>query len=325
MTYPVLTRPWKITTALLLALACFRPAAAEDTRQILLNSLDPKDKTYVGEQETTITGPRFPRPRSQRQSVYRKDRVLRIEFQGGPVIFDDGREQVRWLRGRNVIERGPSNLDPKRAGLLRRAIQTRRATIEQLPDDRVAGRPAYVLLVKDAQGQKPPHKVWIDRENYLQLRQDITGPDRTVSTYFTRIDFAAEPPAEKLAFTPPPGATEQPRGTGVPLPRPAAARLAQAWGRLLEPSPAPPGFKLRGYFRRQFDRRPGLVAVYDGPGNQTLSIFQGPALGMPGMSDTMARKGARLRVLHARKGPADVTVVGPLAEGEIQRVMDSMQ
>ena len=67
-----------------------------------------------------------------------------------------------------------------------------------------------------------------------------------------------------------------------------------------------------------------LVAVYERPGSQeTLSVFQGPSMGMDRMS--MERK-PPVRVLAAKKanGMADVILVGSLSEDQLQRVMDSI-
>jgi negative regulator of sigma E activity len=164
--------------------------------------------------------------------------------------------------------------------------------------------------------------VWIDREKGLQLRQDVTQADgRVVSTYFTSIEFR-DPPREMLAFLPPADARFVERGQGRrPLTAADAARIARSWGGLLEPKSVPPGYQLRGYYRHTFNRRPALVAVYGAPGGGTLSIFQGPAIGMSGV----AQRRKNLQVLSGRKGGADVTIVAPLPQNQLQRVMDSME
>jgi hypothetical protein len=65
-----------------------------------------------------------------------------------------------------------------------------------------------------------------------------------------------------------------------------------------------------------------LVAVYRGPQErQTLSVFQGPATGMGAMAK---RQRGNLRVVTARKGQAEVLLVAPLPEEELQRIMGSV-
>jgi hypothetical protein len=85
----------------------------------------------------------------------------------------------------------------------------------------------------------------------------------------------------------------------------------------------PPVYRFRGFHRHAFQGRKALVAVYDGPGGETLSVFQAPAMGMEGMKTGPQGK-RKVRVLTARKGQADVAVVAPLPEDELRKVMDSI-
>jgi hypothetical protein len=297
-----------------------RSTAAGDARQTLLHSLDPDRPAFVGEQVTESPGA-GPRARAvQRQKVYRKGNILRIEFAGGQVVFDDGQKQRIYLPRPNIIEEEPSRFAPGRLQAQQRAIRSGRVTVEQVGEAEVAGRQAAIILVKNQKG--PQRKVWIDTRTYVQLRLEETRPNgRTVSTYFTSIDYT-EPPASKLTFSPPPGAQVVERGKGRPVPAQQAAVLARGWGGLLEPKFIPSGYRFRGYYRHAFNSRPALVTVYASQdGRRNLSMFQGPSLGMGGMTD---RKPGNLRVLSARKGNADVTLVGPLSPDEMQKVMDSV-
>jgi hypothetical protein len=84
-----------------------------------------------------------------------------------------------------------------------------------------------------------------------------------------------------------------------------------------------PGFVFRGYYRHRFNGQPLLVGLYTAArGGRTLSMFQGPTLGMGSMTERP--RGANLRVLAARKGQADVLLVAPLPEDELQRIMGSV-
>lgn len=310
-----------VAAACLLAPRC---GWAEDARQILLNSLEPKAPTYVGEQVSEVQpAAREPRPRrrnTQVQRVYRKGKTLRIDYPDGRVFFDDGERQLLYIQRQSIVEQGPSGLDPKKMRQQRQAILKGRVTVESLPDDTVAGRPAYVVQVKMPKGQRT---VWIDKQTFLQLRQDIIQPNgRTVSTYFRTIEFH-EPAPDKITFSPPGGAPLVERGGGRPVPPADAVELARSWGGLLEPKSMPPGFVFRGYYRHRFNGQPLLVGLYTATrGGKTLSMFQGPTLGMGSMTEKP--KGANLRVLAARKGQADVLLVAPLPEEELQRIMGSV-
>lgn len=315
---------WCLGAVAALLLAAPKCGWAEDARQILLNSLEPKAPTYVGEQVSEIRQAASenptPKRRKQVQHVYRKGKTLRIEYPDGRIFFDDGERQFLYIQRQSIVEQGSSSLNPKKTFQQRQAILRGRVTVEPLPDDTVAGRPSFVVQVKMPKGQRT---VWIDKQTYVQLRQDVIQPNgRTVSTYFSSIDFR-EPPAEKLTFTPPAGAPLVERGGGRPVPPAEAAELAKSWGGLLEPKTMPPGYVFRGYFRHRFNGQPLLVALYAAArGGKTLSMFQGPTTGMGSMTERP--RGANLRVIAARKGQADVLLVGPLAEDELQRIMGSV-
>jgi outer membrane lipoprotein-sorting protein len=323
MRRPAVIRAWFLGAALAGGLGCAAPAHAQDATQILARSLTPDRPTFVGEQVTEISGmqrPKIAEMRGQRQMVYRKGPILRINYPNGQVMFDDERTMVLYLPRQNVLERTESPRSPENILKQRRAILRGRGLVTQLPDDTVAGREAWVVATRPPNGAS--RKVWVDKQTYVQLRQDVTQPNgKTLSTYFTRIDYTAEPPAAMLTFTPPPGALLAERGHGRPVPTPEAGRMARAWGGLLEARNLPAGFRLRGFYRHQFKGRPALVALYDGPGNKTLSLFQGPAMGMSGMAEDKQK----FRFVTARKGNADVMVMGPLTQEELQRVMDSVE
>jgi outer membrane lipoprotein-sorting protein len=293
---------------------------AEEPREILAESLKPRDTTYAGVQVSEVMGP-LGAKRAQRQRVFRRDNTLRIEYPGGGVLYDDGQQQLLFLPKLNVVEKGPSRLNTAAMSQARRALLRGKVTVETLPDSTLLGRPTYVVSVRPPRGN--PRKVWIDKQTYLQLRLEETKPNgRTVATYFERIDFDADPPATRLAFTPPPGAEVVERGQRRPISEQEAAQLARAWGGLLKPRFMAPGYRLRGYFRHQYGGQPALVAVYAPLGRgPTLSMFQRPAMGMAGAA---MPKAANLQVVTARKGEANVTVVGPLPEEELKRIMDSV-
>lgn len=297
--------------------------AAEDPRDILLHSLEPEDKTYVGEQVTVpLDAPPGPRRRAltQRDQVYRSGNVLRTNFYNGRVVFDDGKVQIRYFPRQGTVERLPSALEPTALQKQRRAILRGRVQVTYLREEEVAGRKTHVVSLRGPGGGE--RRIWIDQKKYLQLRQDLIQPNgRTISTYFTRIDFDAEPPPAMLVFTPPPGALVVEGARGRPITPAAAQQLAQAWGGLLEPKQLPANFRFRAFYRHQFNGRTVLVSVYDRKGRESISVFQAPTMGMSGMRE---KNGKRLQVLSSTKGRADVMMVGPLPEEELQKVMDSV-
>lgn len=292
------------------------PAYAQDPGQIVVRSLS-AEATFVGEQTVMAAG--AARPRAS-QRVFRKGSILRINYPNGQVMFDDGTQMLVYLPRLGIVEKSASPRNGQAVLKQRRALRSGRAQLTLLPEDEVAGRAAYVVSVRPQRGAT--RKVWVDKQTYIQLRQDITQPNgRTVSTYFTRIQYGQEPPAEMLTFTPPPGAQVVEGGHGRPLAAPVAARLARNWGGLLEPRSLPAGYRFRGFFRHNFKGRPFVVSLYEGPGGNSVSLFQGPALGM----GTMTQRKNDLRVVTGRKGSAELMVVGPLPQDELQRMMDSVQ
>lgn len=299
------------------------PVRAEDAQQILLSCLRARP-SFQGEQVAEMSGPlgRKRPGRSPIQKVYRDGSVMRIDFPAGFTVYDDGTHLIRYRQRDDTYEKQPSGFLPQRAKRMAMALQRGRATVELVGEDTVAGRSAWILNLKDLQGKGQSHKMWIDKETYVQLRQDQERKDGTLSTRFLSISFTKPSPAQ-LAFTLPPTAQLAEGGLGRPIARQAAMQMAQRWGGLLEPATVPNGYRFRAFYSRPVRGRQGLVAVYDGPSRQTISVFQRPSLGSMGMVDG---KKERFRVLSAKKGAVDVTVVGPEAmpESDLLKVMGSI-
>lgn len=300
------------------------PAKAEDAQQILLSSLTARP-SFQGEQVADIVGPlgrkRPGRPLIQR--VFRDGNLMRIDFPGGLTVYDDGTELIRYRKQDNTYEKQPSSFLPQRAKRMAMALRKNRMSVELLGEDTVAGRTAWIVSLKDNEGKLQSHKMWIDKEFYVLLRQDQERSDGTLSTRFLSISFTKPAPAQ-LAFTLPSTAQLSEGGLGRPLGRQAAAQMARRWGGLLEPVSVPQGYRLRAFYRSAVRGQEGLVAVYDGPRQgQTISVFQRPSLGSMGM---IGPKREGYRVLSAKKGAVDVQVVGPetMPEADLQKVMGSI-
>jgi hypothetical protein len=304
--------------ALLLAL---RPAAAQepDPRSLLVESLEPRVPGYVGVQVTDAGG----QGAKRRGRVFRKGHRLLVRFEGGQILFDDGESQSLYLPRRNTIEKSPSRQSAQQLRAQRQAVRSGRAAVRLVGREVVAGRPAFVLQIRMPNGTE--RQVWVDERTSVQLRQDQSGPgEKSHSTYFTEIRYQ-EPSEEDLAF-PPPGSNPVVRETGDdrPVPLMLARRMAQRWGGLLLARYVPAGYRLRGFYRHQVGPREWLVAAYQGPPGAgprpLLSLFQGPAEGM-GAAE-LKKQG--LLVLAGTRGRADVLLVAPLPQAELQKVMDSV-
>jgi hypothetical protein len=300
------------------------PASAEDAQQILLSSLAARP-SFQGEQVAEMYGPlgrrRPGRPPIQR--VFRDGNMMRIDFPGGFTVFDNGSELIRYRQQDNTYEKQVSSFLPQRSKRMAAALRKGHMSVELLGEDTVAGRAAWILNLKDNHGKLQSHKMWIDKEFYVMLRQDQERNDGTLSTRFLTISFTKPSPAQ-LAFVLPPTAQLAEGGLGRPLGRQAAMQMARRWGGLLEPVSVPPGYRLRAFYRSAVHGQQGLVAVYDGPRQgQSISVFQRPSLGSMGM---IGPKKEGYRVLSAKKGTVDVQVVGPEAmpEADLQKVMGSI-
>ncbi len=314
-----------VRISLALAVLATLPARAEDPREILRKSLNPRDKTYIGEQvvEDSRRPPRPRRPGSPDpvQKVYRKGQYLKIEFPTGQVLYDNGETSQLYFPRQGVVETAPSRQALDKLKAAERAIRNPRTEVTLEEDTAIAGRDCYVLSVKPPRGSQ--RKLWIDKATFLQLRLDETQPNgRVVSTYFRSIDFDALPTRQQLAFNLPPDVRPVEKGGGRPVPRKVAEALARRWGGPLEPR-FTAGYKLRGFYRHAFKGQPMLVAVYESPdGKSTLSLFQSASMGMEQMP---VKRKPPVRVLAAKKGQADLILVGSLPEEQLQRVMDSVE
>ncbi len=294
-------------------------ARADDPRQVLLNSLS-ADVSFWGDQTTTVSHPEGGKQVTTHQRVYRKGTILRMEYPGGRTLFDDGASAVLYFPHPNTFERRGTSFDPELIAREKRQVMAKRLVVEQLADGEVAGRPAWVIQIRLPNGTS--RQFWIDKQTNVQLRRDeVRLGGVTASTYFTQIHFT-EPPADKLTFTLPAGAQQVEPGQGRPLGQTRAQEVARAWNGPRLPRWLPPGYRFRAFYPHAYGRQQGLVAVYDGPKpGESLSVFQGPVVGMEGMS---VRHGRKLRALGARRGAADVMVVGPLPQADLQRVMESI-
>jgi hypothetical protein len=76
---------------------------------------------------------------------------------------------------------------------------------------------------------------------------------------------------------------------------------------------------LRAAYRTQIDRAPAVALLY-ARGQQSFTLFQGRSAGLP-----QGWNGRRLAVRQRAVGGVTFTVVGPLPEAELDRVLNSVQ
>lgn len=316
-----------LITAAAIALTSAAPAqgADPDPLELLQRSLNPGQVSFTGEQTVvTAGGSGGARRKAAQARVYRQGAVLRVEYANGQILLDDGSSSRLYLPRQRLVEQGPSRSAGARATLQRaaRAGARARSHLELLESGQVAGRPAYLVAVRLPRQPKRLRRVWIDKETGVQLRMDEERPDgRSISTFFTRIEFGVDIPAEKLRLDLPPGVLTVNQGEGRPISKALAAQLAQRWGGLRLPSAPPAGFRLRRFYRHTYRGRPAVVAVYEHEGGRSVSLFQGPGFSSP-QPVSSARE--NLRVLSARRGEAELTLVGALPEDQMRRMLDSV-
>lgn len=308
--------------ALLLLLPPGAAAAAPDPVALVAASQNPGSVSFTGEQVTEIVEPGGTTRGATHSRVYRKGPILRVEYRSGQVMLDDGETSQIYLPRQRAVERGPSRAARAARQVQLAALRRSRIQVEVLKEDEVAGRPVWVVLVRDLRKPDQSRKLWIDQETKIQLRREEERADgRTARTYFTRIDYNAPPPPEKLTLDLPPGTQVIRQGEGRPIARPRAAQIAAAWGGLKLPRRLPAGYRLKRFYRHNLRSQGGVVAVYEAPGGKVISLFQGPASAAPLKLSSEMRQ---LRVVSARKGDAEMTLVGPLPEAEMQRMLNSI-
>lgn len=262
--------------------------------------------------------------RQTEQWIRRKPGRLRIEYLAPPgvrgeVLVDDG-EEARLYRPRlGVVEEGPSQV---RKGEQQKATQIRqlergRLLVNEEPSEAVAGRPVRVFSVTAPNGRA--RRLWIDRERAVILKvQEMSAQGQTVTTAFTQVDYSRAPADADFILNLPPGTISVPAGLGRPIPLPRAQQLASEWGGLYRPAALPGGFALRAAYRTQINRTPVVALLYSN-GQQSFTLFQGRAAGMQQKwQDRRLR--ARQRVLSG----VTFTIVGPLPEAELERILNSV-
>lgn len=297
--------------------------AAPDARELLRLSRVAQTKlTFEGLQVTTIRTP-GQRTRTARQKVWRWGLRLRIEYDRGMILVDDGKTFTRYTPRTNVAEQGESRArrfrQSRRPGRGRPPGRDMGPKVEFLGKGTVAGRAVYKVRLAAPSGRE--RTLWIDQKNHLMLRMDEKARGRATSTYFESIKFVDSIPAKRFQLKLPPGVVKISPGLRR-IPPERAQAMARAWGglRRLDQKSLPPGYRFRGHFMRSGRRQQTLVSVYSTPEGETLTLFQGA-----GKSPRRREQVGRLRVGEAQRGSAKITVVGPLDRDTMNRVLKSIR
>jgi len=327
----------KIIGAVLLVSACIASAAADpiDADTVLRKMLDSESSvSFTARQITTIS--RKPSLTSE-QIVYRSGfRGMRIEYvepalMRGEIMADDGRQLAHFIPKAKVLKIRPSRLAHLRLRT-EQAVEASREghlTAELVGRDKIAGRAAYLIVVKPKSHRHgPTRKFWVDTEKWIKLKTEDIAPDGSVAStsYYTEIDFVNSISDEKFRFDAPPGVrVEREAGPPGALPLDKAREMVKF--RILEPAHLPPGFKFVGASVMPF-REGKFVALRYSDGVTSFSLFQTPGRTLHPkflhrLHEGPVRPGKG--IYSWRRGELNLTLVGPLSSEEIRKIAASMK
>ena len=128
----------------------------------------------------------------------------------GEVMADDGRVSAHLIPSQKVLRFHPSRLMVlrQRTEQAAQALSKGNLRVELVGKDEIAGRTAYVVVVKPRRGdQGPVRKFWVDADKWVKLKTEDIAPNGTVvsNSYYTRIQFVKDIPDSKFRIEPPAG------------------------------------------------------------------------------------------------------------------------
>jgi outer membrane lipoprotein-sorting protein len=307
--------------------------ADPDPVEILKRSLEREaHATYEGLQETTVTGGPV-RQRTEQRVMRKPPNKLRIEYLAPPrlrgnTVVDDGTTAWHFFHMRNVVERkasmGRAAKRPQNA--IASAVRSRKARVEYLGEQTVAGRKAHGVRITLARTPERHREVWLDQEHGVVLRAKDTVPGGRVSdSVFTQIEFDVSLDDSEFVWTAPREVRVVPRGEGRLIQQPRARLLAERhWGALLLPKSLPPGFALRSIHELRIQGKPVIHLRYS-DGDRQLSIFQSVVdVPTPRAAAGLGAGRRKSNLLPFRRGRANLVIVGPLPIPELRKVAESV-
>jgi outer membrane lipoprotein-sorting protein len=275
--------------------------------------------------------------RELRQKVSKKPpRFLRVEVlspgaRKGEALVRNGEMQWHFrLRPEKTVVQQPlspgDHLTPRK--LAPQVDRLRKNfTPEYVGTEKVAGREAYIVLIKPNNPDLPTRKIWVDTEKFVALKREQRAPDGTLiqSVEFEAINFNPEFSKETFEFTPPPDAkvvheewdvvpniktlqNHAPFTPGVPLYRPKGFQLQNA------------------AIRKVKAAEPSEIWLRYSDGLNGFSVFQrrlphnAPSLPVR----PRPLQGPRGGLVWAKDGYL-FTIVGELPEPELRRIAQSVR
>ena len=193
--------------------------------------------------------------------------------------------------------------------------------------DRVAGRPAQVLLLQPRDEWRLAQRLWADEATGLMLRADILSETGAVleSMAFSDLEVGIKAQPELVLQ-----ALRQIDGMKVLRPRAVLAQLETQGWQLSRPLP---GFKVAHCVRRWHEVPPGVDAP--ATGNEVLQTVFGDGLThitlfIEAFDSQRHRQGLGLRfgathTLAERKGDYWITAMGDVPPSTLRRLVDALE
>ena len=192
--------------------------------------------------------------------------------------------------------------------------------LEFAGEERVAGLPARIIAIRPVDRMRYGYRLWIDRDNHLLLRSDMTDESgRPVEqVMFTDLRIIDSVPDE--FFSP------VLSGSGYTWHRDEAVPVATDGDDLRwQVAGLPPGFRLTAFNRKSHNQGEGQMVdhlVYS-DGLASLSVFIEPAVAGASALDGESRMGAVNAYGH-RYDTFNVTVVGEVPVETLRQVGESV-
>lgn len=267
---------------------------------------------------------------SSEQLVQRNGaKALRLDYLrparlAGEQIIDNGRFYCHLIPSKDTLELSPSRIQtlwvrvPEVIGQIRAG----KLIVQGFGTGSIAGHLCGIVSVAARSTTPVPwRRFWIDPTNGAQLRiEQYDAADQLQSaSYYTQVSY--NPVFDKAAFhVPHAGSRVIPSGFETPALSLDQVRR-QVGAALLTPTYLPDGFHFAaGSVSTRRDHR--VVELRYRNGVNSLSVFQTPdAKSSSTEKNSLARRG----VLIGHQGQMKVVIIGNLPEGELEKILASLQ
>lgn len=310
------------------------------------SAVDLLKKSYAAESRATLSG----RLRttlylgrlspSAEVDVSRTGRRSRMDYLAGPssglTIIDDGVSLIRLNASTRTASRMATPEAPEHLGLL---LANYRPLLTG--GGKIAGRTCYVLRLEPKYGGNPSKKLWLDKASLIALKTERYNSDGklAMSTEYTAVDFSARPSPSLFAI--PRGWKSVRLADELGGESPEAVRKAVGFTPI-RPLYIPEGYSFDGYRVCNMCRARCTAGLRYTNGLNTISVFERegecPRQGRRGRgwrggrTDTRGGAGACIpienphaRMLRTTAGGLTITLVGDIAETELQKMAESLK